>query len=257
VIRDQSLARAFQVPLELLPFVPELLADLWDLGGWFDVIVDLLRPLGLPAESTRVLDLGCGKGAVSIHVARQLGFRVHGVDFFEPFVDDARSRAAEYGVDDLCTFELADMREAIDRYRDFDVTVYASVGGVLGGLSQRIRRLRQTVRRGGYLVLDDGYLAGPKRPDRDGWGHYASHEETVKQLVSGGDELVQEVRIPAAAMRAMDQRYLEAIAWRASDIADRYPELADALAKHVEWQRIEGEAWETWVESAVWLLRKR
>ncbi len=57
-------------------------------------------------------------------------------------------------------------------------------------------------------------------------------------------------------MRAMDERYLEAISRRASDIAERHPELAEAITQHVEWQRIESEAWETSVESAVWLVRK-
>jgi len=257
VISDRSLAEAFQVPLELLPFVPELLADLWDLGGWHDVILDLLRPINLVAERTRVLDVGCGKGAVSIPLAKEHGFRVHGIDFFEPFVHDARSRAAEHGVQHLCTFELADIRDAVDWHRDFDVAVYASVGGVLGSLSQCIQRLRQSVRSGGYIVLDDGYLAGPERPARNGWGHYVSYEETLEQLSAHGDDLLQEVRIPAEDMRAMDQRYLEAITRRAREIAARHPELAAALASHVEWQRVEGEAWETWVESAVWLLRKR
>ena len=236
--------------------MPELLSDLWDLGGWFDTIVDILRRTGLPPESTHVLDLGCGKGAVSIHLAKHLGFRAHGVDFFEPFVDNARSRAVEHRVQHLCTFEVADMREAVDRLKEFDVAVYASVGGVLGNHYNSVLRIRQTVRPGGYIVIDDGYLAGSKQPDRNGWGHYVSHEETVRQLTAHGDDLLHEVRISSDDMHAMDQRYLEAIARRASDLADRHPELADALARHVEWQRGEGQAWETRVESAAWLLRR-
>jgi len=236
--------------------VPELLEDLWDLGGWPDIIAELLRPLGLPAERTRVLDLGCGKGAVSIHLAKHLGFRTLGVDFFEPFVEDARSRAVQHGVQHLCTFELADMREAVDIRENFDVAVYASIGGVLGNLSQCVERIRKTIGTGRYMVIDDGYLARPEGPDREGWGHYVSHEETTKQITAHGDDLLQEVRIPAKDVRALVQRYLEAIERRATDIAGRHPKLADSLARHVEWQRTESEVWETRVESAVWLLRK-
>jgi hypothetical protein len=79
---------------------------------------------------------------------------------------------------------------------------------------------------------------------------------TVQQLTSCGDDLLREVRIPAGDVHAMDERYFKAIARSASAIADRHPELADALAQHVAWQRAEGEAWETKVESAVWLLRR-
>jgi cyclopropane fatty-acyl-phospholipid synthase-like methyltransferase len=236
--------------------VPELLADLWDLGGWYEVIVELLRPLGLPAGDTRVLDLGCGKGAVSIHLAEHLGFQSHGVDFFTPFVEDGRSRAEEHGVKHLCTFEVADMREAVDRLEGFDAAVYASVGGVLGDHSSTVRLIRQTVRPGGYIVVDDGYLAGSEQPDQSGWGHYVSHDETVKRLTVHGDDLIREVRIPAEDRLAIDQRYFEAIARRASAIAERHPDLADALTRHVELQRKEGRVWERRVESALWLLRR-
>ena len=257
MISDRTLARAFQVPLELLPYVPELLADLWDLGGWPDVIADLLRPLGLPASSTRVLDLGAGKGAVSIHIAERLGFRAHGVDFFEPFVTEARARAAERGVEHLCTFELADMRDAVDKHRGYDVAIYASIGGVLGDLSQCVQRLRETVRPGGYLIVDDGYLAGSERLDRDGYGHYVSHEQTTSQLTAHGDALIREVLIPADDVRAVVERYIEAIARRAGDISARQPGLSEALNQHVELQRTESEVWEKRVVSAVWLLMKK
>jgi ubiquinone/menaquinone biosynthesis C-methylase UbiE len=193
---------------------------------------------------------------VSIHLAKHLGFSTHGVDFFEPFVENARSRAVDHEVQHLCSFELADARDAVRRHQGFDVAVCASIGGVLGDHASCIGQLRRTVRPGGYLVLDDGFLAGTERPDRQDWGHYVPYEETLRQIRAHGDDLVQETRIPPENMHAMDQRYLEAIARRASDIADRHPELADALARHVEWQREEGEAWETHVQSAVWLLRR-
>jgi cyclopropane fatty-acyl-phospholipid synthase-like methyltransferase len=251
-----EIARAFQVSERLLPHVPELLADLWSLGSWFEAITDLLRPLALPAERTRVLDLGCGKGGAGIPLARDLGFRVVGIDFFEPFVQEARRRAAQHGVAHRCRFELADMREAVSRLRDFDVVVYASVGSVLGNLKGSVEQLRRTVRAGGYMVIDDGFLEGEEGIDREGYGHYVTHAEAVRQLAASGDSMVREVLIPANEVAALDRRYIDLIRRRADSIAQRHPELADELGAHVEWQEEESRIFEANVQSAVWLLQR-
>jgi hypothetical protein len=55
---------ALQVEAELLPLVPELLADLDELGGYASVIAEVLADMALP-QSTRVIDLGCGNGAAA------------------------------------------------------------------------------------------------------------------------------------------------------------------------------------------------
>ncbi|WNG54045.1 methyltransferase domain-containing protein [Archangium gephyra] len=93
---EEQVATALETTPELLPFMPELLADLDELGTEVRDIIELLRPLGLPAGA-RVLDLGCGKGTVALALARELGLRVLGMDGFVPFVEQARRRAEEGG----------------------------------------------------------------------------------------------------------------------------------------------------------------
>lgn len=107
------LAEALGVSPEIVHYLPELLADIWVLGSWPKVIVDWLRHLDLPPQSTQVLDLGCGKGAVAIHLAQESGFRVLGIDLFPPFIQEAKFRASKYGLTSLCKFEIGDIRNAI------------------------------------------------------------------------------------------------------------------------------------------------
>ncbi len=63
-----------------------------------EVIVALLGQLNLSAGKTKVLDLGCGKGAISILIAQKLGFQVLGVDICDPYLDFARDKAKAYMV---------------------------------------------------------------------------------------------------------------------------------------------------------------
>jgi 2-polyprenyl-3-methyl-5-hydroxy-6-metoxy-1,4-benzoquinol methylase len=238
-----------------LPFISELLADLWVLGASLDIIVELLRPLGLP-RSTRVLDAGTGKGAVAITLARQFGFRVLGIDGFQPFLDEARKHAKDRGVSDLCQFEFGDLREVLPRHRDFDVVIYAALGGILGTVDHCVGLLRPTVRPGGYLVFDDGFLARTERIRQPGYENYVPHDETLTLLTAHGDEILREVIVPVDDIREVNRRQTALIRKRAEGLARRYPDAADSLAQYVERQERECTLLETEVVGAVWLLQR-
>ena len=55
-------------------------------------------------RDTKVLDLACGKGAVSVRLAKELNIHFKGVDILPEFIDYAKCNAQEYGVSDLCEF---------------------------------------------------------------------------------------------------------------------------------------------------------
>jgi len=254
--QNREVAAALDATPELLPFIPELLADLWALGSSPELIVEWLRPLGLPPASTRVLDLGCGKGAVAIKLSRELGFQVLGVDLFEPFVEDARRRAEGLGVGDLCQFRKADLRDALSEARDFDIVIYASVGGVLGRLDQFVGALRLALRPGGYMVIDEGFLTEETALDQPGYEHLAAYDQTIKQLTAHGDALLREVIFSSEETRAMNRNYTELIRRRAEQLARRHPEAADSLFDYVKRQERECELFEKEVVAAVWLLQR-
>jgi len=252
----QDIAQALDATPELLPLVPELLADIWALGSSPERIVDLLRPLKLSSQSTRVLDLGCGKGAVALRLAEELGFHVYGIDGFLPFITEAKARADALGVAGRCHFAVADLRDILVRSRSFDVVIYAAVGNVLGDFRRCVEQLRQTVRAGGYMVIDDGFLAEDRKLERQGYEHYVVHEQTLEQLTAHGDNLIREVITPSREMKAYNRRNTELIRRRAQALARRHPEAADSLRWYVAQQEQESESLETAVTGAIWLLRR-
>jgi SAM-dependent methyltransferase len=62
-----------------------------------------------PTSHPRVLDLGCGSGTCSVHLAGR-GFDVTGVDFTEIALRKAEAAAAAAGVTDRCRFVRGDLR---------------------------------------------------------------------------------------------------------------------------------------------------
>ncbi len=254
--QQREIAESFDATPELLPFIPELLADLWALGSSPHVMVELLRPLGLPAETTRVLDLGCGKGAVALTLAQQFGFQALGVDFFEPFIQEARRRAEEMGVSSRCRFICADLRDALGEASDFDVVIYASVGRVLGRLDECVEKLGLCVHPGGYILIDDVFLISRNRIESPWYEHCANHEVTLRQLTAHGDALLHEVIVPAGDVKALNRQATERMRKRAAKLARLHPAAADSLFWYVEKQERESEIMEATVTSAVWLLQR-
>ncbi len=238
--------------------MPELLADLPVLGSWPDRIVELLRrrtPLG---DGARALELGCGTGAVAVRLARELGFEVLGIDLFPPFLERARQRAAAAGVDERCRFERDDLRRAVERLGGHDVVVLAAVGtGVLGGITACVGALRRTVRRGGYVVIDDGFLARPAASARPGYEHSFPLEETRRRLTAHGDRLVGESLVPRAELAAVNRANLAAIRERAAALTRARPQLAAAVSDYLRHEEEECRFLETETTDAVWLLERR
>ncbi len=59
----------------------------------------------------RLLDIGCGWGALVLHAAKHFGVRAEGITLGEPQLDWGRERIAEAGLANDATIELRDYRE--------------------------------------------------------------------------------------------------------------------------------------------------
>ncbi len=231
-----------------------LLSDLRELGSDPGLVAAWLRERGF-GPTHRVLDLGCGKGAVAILVAKRLGCRVDGVDFYAPFVEEARAGAERARVAGLCHFEEQNLRDAIPARPDYDAVLYLAVGIALGGTTETVAALRRAVKPGGVMILDDGYSTSGKL-DFHGYEDLRSREETLRALVSSGDTLVKEALVTLEATRAQNRRYQAWIEARARELARREPELAGEIEAYLEKEREECRLLETRVQSATWMIER-
>jgi SAM-dependent methyltransferase len=254
---SKSMSDSMETTPDFLPYLPELLLDLWDLGSAPDKIIELLRPLSLPPNSTRVLDLGCGKGAVSILLAKTFGFHAVGVDGCEPFLKEARQKAREYGVEPKCEFILTDLRSYIQHARNFDIVVLASLGSILGNFTETAGKLRTTLRGRGYMIIDDGFLKTGRPLLRKGYSHYVSHNEAISQLTAHGDFFRGEALLTDEENRAINQRYLEAMKYRSLALLKKHPELREEVSSYIRNQEVECDYIDQNLKGAVWLIQKK
>jgi 2-polyprenyl-3-methyl-5-hydroxy-6-metoxy-1,4-benzoquinol methylase len=247
----ESVSKTLDGNKKILPYLPELLQDLWSMGSPPERSIELLEPLCLPAGRTKALDLGCGKGAISINLARHLGYRVTGVDGCEEFLEAARIKAREFGVESLCEFVLGDIRDFVNQARGFDIVILASVGDVLGGPRDTIGRLRECVKPEGLILIDDGFLKG-----REKYHHFKPHDETLFELLSFGDGLVREVINSDEEVKEINESYFRDISKRARLLIKRKPSLRRLLEDYLRTQETECELMNRNFRGATWLIRR-
>lgn len=117
---------------------------------------ELLRRVPLPAGAS-ILDVGCGPGRHA-HELGQRGFRVHGVDLSQTFLDLAAARAPD-GV----TFSRVDARE-MTFFEEFDLVISVCQGafGMTGGPAADgqldpdrtvLESMARAVKPGGHVVF--------------------------------------------------------------------------------------------------------
>jgi ubiquinone/menaquinone biosynthesis C-methylase UbiE len=251
----KSVANSLEAEHKLLPYMPYLLQDLWALGSSVDQILDLVGTLSRSSDTARVLDLGCGKGAVSIQIASKFRFTVVGIDAMSEFLKEAVTKATECKVTDLCTFYEQDILTYVKDKHNFDVVILASLGGIFGSNKDTIKILRTQVKPGGYVVIDDGYLKKSESLNRKGYGHYKIYEKTVEELTSFGDDLITEISTTEVSKKINDE-YLQVIEKRIMELIVKYPRLEKDLNNYLELQREECEILNEELEGMIWVLKK-
>jgi len=145
-------------------------------AGKFAVWAELLDRLELKGDE-RLLDIGCGRGAVLLMAAERLPRgRAVGVDLWSTTDQSGnaeqvtRQNAALEGVAERVELHTADMRQLPFDDGSFDVVVSSLAIHNVPGAGERARALREAARvlkNGGKLMIADAFASGtPSAPGR-------------------------------------------------------------------------------------------
>ena len=238
---------------DIIPFLPYLLQDLWELGSSGQEMLGLLRQHVKVAAGFTALDLGCGKGAVSVTLAKALGIRCKGIDLLEDFIREAREKAIGHGVDGLCQFAVGDIKQALLSERDYDLVIFGAVGDVLGERPETLRALMSTVRPGGYILFDDGYRLADDGRELLFDSEYPTFNEWRTLFKNTGLKLIA---YSPAEDRPNDDRDFECISRRAQELIRDYPQHREMFEHYVQNQRDEYDDLAKRVIGVTMLLQK-
>ncbi len=239
------------VETKLLPYLPYILQDLWELGSDPATMLNLIKR-NVAKKNLRILDLGCGKGALAIKLAKNLKCTVKGIDALPEFIEAAKKYAEKYKVRDFCAFEVNDIRSVIGRLKGFDVIVLGAIGPVLGNISEALAKTAKALNKPGYVLMDDAYLADESTQS---YARCLRKKEFYSQICSAGFKIIQEVLIDKNLQRKTDKAMYRKIAKRVNELICRYPSKKRLLQNYLESQEYENLMLENELVSGTWLLK--
>ncbi len=234
---------------ELIPHLPYLLQDLWELGSNPEEILELVRRNVAAGTKLRILDLACGKGAVSIKLAKELGCHVKGIDILPDFIDYAKQKVLEFGVLDLCSFTIEDINLSVSKERDYDIVILGAAGEVLGSPDITIQKLKNTIRPAGFIIIDDCYR-------REGMtSNYLSYEQWLDIFEKVGVKLIEAKCSSEDELADINDKNNTFIINRANELKKQYPEKAPIFDSYINSQLAECDELENKVVTVTWMLK--
>ena len=205
---------------ELFPFLPYILQDTWEIGADPEIIISLIQKHMNDFSNMNVLDLGCGKGAVSVMLASKLKCSCHGIDAIPEFIDEANKKAKEYSVGHLCKFEIGDIRIKIKTLPRYDVIILGAVGPVLGNYFSTLTALANNLNPNGVIIIDDGYIE-----NGSDFTHplILKQNEIHRQIHAAGMKLVDETIIPKDKVKDSDDSIHVHLEKRCLELIEMHP----------------------------------
>ena len=155
-------------------------------------ILLLGEALGLDGSS-RVLDIGAGRGGPAVLLAREFGCRITCVEQWPEFADAARERARAAGIEHLVEVVESKAQDFEIESDGFDAALCIGATFAFDGLVPTVEALAEAVpSRGAVAVGEPFWRVWPLPHDvelRDG-EDFLPLAETVDRFESGGVELV-------------------------------------------------------------------
>jgi len=242
---------------ELLPFLPYLLQDFWEIGSNPDVMIELIdKYVNLP-NNVMILDLACGKGAVSIKVAQKLRIKVKGIDLTSEFIEFAAQKAKEFNVDDLCEFVVDDINESVKTETNYDCVIFGAVGSVLGDPVETINKLKATVKSGGYILIDEAYLPDENKRKNVRYNNtvYLTKQQWSTLFEETGLELI-ETAFCSNSGNLDSGSGMAAITVRANELIEKHPDKKAIFEGYIRSQQNEYDDIEDSLVCVTWILKK-
>lgn len=242
--------------IELYPYLPYLLQDLWEIGSSARNTIDILvkNRVAEQVRQLKILDLGCGKGAISIPIAKKLNATVFGIDAFPEFIEEARLKSKIWKVANQCTFKAGDIRVEVHKQMGYNVILLASIGPILGTVGETLAILQNCLIPNGFICLDEAFI--PDTIDIE-LELYLKEHEFYEQISNSNYQIIDQRFFSHEEMEESDTDIYKKIEIRARELMAQYPARKHLFEAYVAVQLKENDVLENVVKNVSLLLQKK
>ncbi len=183
----EDIKKIMSVEEEMIDILPKLEDELNVINPWVEKLPAIFRTLKLKKKQI-ILDVPCGKGGVSIPLAKKYGVKVIGYDIISEYIKEAKQMTKEEKIDNLCKFGVEDIRKVVQKKNICDLLLWIATPHLWQNSRKTIEKLRNAVKDNGLILIGDAYLYS--EPNKY-YKNYESLDNTTKGYISKGDMLIK------------------------------------------------------------------
>jgi len=239
----------------LVKYLPYILQDFWHIGTPPQEIIKIIKKYKTDYPNLNVLDLGSGKGAVSINIAIELKCKCFGIDGINDFVIFSNNKSKEYSVNNICTFETDDIRTRIKTLRKYDIIILGAIGAVFGNYYETLSQLENNLEKDGLIIVNDAYVEDDSNKS---YTNILTKSELLKQINNAGMELID--IITEDELQDVNEEFeneFENIQKRCLELIEKYPENKALFTDYITKQKREYEILSNEIISAIFVIKKK
>lgn len=252
---EESIAVAMEcTDTSLVAYLPYILQDFWELGSSSSDIILLIEKHLTDYSKLKILDIGCGKGAVSVKIAEKFNCECWGFDGIGEFIEEANRKSVEYKVDTLCRFEKADVRKKINELPKFDVIILGAVGQIFGNYYETLTQLKKCLSKDGLILIGDAYIEDTSsfsRPD------ILKRKELLEQIDRAEMKIIDELVGEQNDKEPEYEQEFDFIELRCNELAEKYPEKKSLFESYVQRQIVEYDVLMTKVTCVTMAIKEK
>ena len=244
----------------LVKYLPYIFQDHWELGSSSEEIIEIIKKHKTNYSSLNILDLGSGKGAISIKIASELGCRCFGLDGVNDFVAFSNNKAIEYSVNNICTFETADIRDRIKTLGKYDIILLMAIGPIFGNYYDTLTQLSSHLNNDGLVIIDDGYVENDCKKDYPNkeYPNILRENEIIEQVNKAEMKIIEKMTINEIS--GTEEKYeadFKNIQTRCLELAEKYSENKELFLGYIERQKREYEILNNEIVPAIFVIKKK
>lgn len=234
---------------KITEFIPFILQDLWSLGGNPEVVIEIIRRNIMLTQESQIIDLGCGKGATIIELAKNFPGHYIGVDIVSEFIAEGKTKIKENQLS-RCVLRTEDIQKTLSDSLNYDVMIYGHDSDLLGSPAETLHILSKKLNVAGWIIYETAFQDG-----RYEGGEYLSERALYAAINDSGVAIVDQIQWGKDDLRRQNEINNQWIKKRIEQLKGLYPDQSVLLDEFYFNQVQESNTLNEFVECITFALR--
>lgn len=208
---------------KITEFIPIILQDLWSLGGNPDVVIELIRRNIMLTNDSQIIDLGCGKGATIIELAKNFPGNYTGVDIVSEFIAEGKTKIKENQFS-RCVLMTENIQKTLSGKVKYDVVIYGHDSDILGSTTETLHVLSNKINVDGWIIYETAFQDG-----RYEGNDYLSEKALYAAINDSGVQIVDQIKWDKDYIRQQNEINNQLIKKRIEQLKELHPDQSALL----------------------------